>query len=102
MARPRRLSLPALKALAVMLEDPAAQYWGLAIAKRIGVPTGTIYPLFHRLEEMGWLESALEQQDPATVTRPPRRLYRLTPTGIRGAREQLLDARRGLAFGGAL
>jgi len=96
MVRTRRLSLPALQALAVMLEDPSAQYWGLAIAKRIHVPTGTIYPLLHRLEERGWLESAIEEQDPAEVTRPPRRLYRLTPLGVVHAREQVAEARRGL------
>jgi DNA-binding PadR family transcriptional regulator len=90
------LSLPALQALAVMLEDPTAQYWGLAIAKRIHVPTGTIYPLLHRLEALGWLESALEAQDPADITRPPRRLYRLTPIGVRAARAELAAAHRSL------
>lgn len=96
MARSRRLSLPALQALAVMLEDPTAQYWGLAIAKQIHVPTGTIYPILHRLEAMGWLESALEDQDPSDLARPPRRLYRLTPPGIRAAREQVVTAHRSL------
>lgn len=98
MGRNRRLSLPALHALAVMLEDPTAQYWGLAIAKRIHVPTGTIYPILHRLESMGWLESALEEQDPSELGRPPRRLYRLTPTGIRSAREQLVSTQRALTL----
>ena len=95
MARSRRLSLPALQALAVMLEDPTAQYWGLAIAKHIHVPTGTIYPLLHRLEALGWLESVLEDQADE-MTRPPRRLYRLTPTGVQAAREQVSTAQRSL------
>jgi DNA-binding PadR family transcriptional regulator len=96
MARTRRLSLPALQALAVMLEDPTAEYWGLSIAKRIGIPTGTIYPLLHRLEALGWLESALEQLTPQEAGRPPRRLYRLTPTGVHSARAEIAIAQRGL------
>jgi DNA-binding PadR family transcriptional regulator len=94
----RRLSLPALQAVAMMLEDPGAEYWGLAIAKQIHVPTGTIYPILHRLEAAGWLESTLEQVDTTTACRPPRRLYRLTPTGARMAREALIHTRRSLGL----
>jgi PadR family transcriptional regulator, regulatory protein PadR len=84
--RKRRLSLQAIEILAVMLEDPTADYYGLDLGKRVGVLTGTVYPLLRRLEDAGWLASAEEDIDPVAAGRPRRRLYRLTGEGERAAR----------------
>ena len=84
--RKRRLSLQAIEVLAVMLEDPTVDYYGLDLGKRVGVLTGTVYPLLRRLEDAGWLASAEEDIDPVAAGRPRRRLYRLTGEGQRAAR----------------
>jgi DNA-binding PadR family transcriptional regulator len=87
--RDRSLSLPAIKLLSLMLEDPTAPYYGLDLSKRAGVLTGTVYPLLKRLEDLGWLESELESIDPVAEGRPARRLYRLTGEGARLARVEI-------------
>src|SRR5919202_5318038 len=96
----RRLSVQALELLAVLLETPSEEHYGLDLGKRAGLLTGTVYPLLRRFEQMGWLESRLEDVDPSAAGRPPRVLYRLTGEGERGARaelarlERLLPSRR--------
>jgi PadR family transcriptional regulator, regulatory protein PadR len=84
--RKRRLSLQAIEILAVMLEDPTADYYGLELGKRVGVMPGTVYPVLRRLEDAGWLASAEEDIDASAAGRPRRRLYRLTGEGARAAR----------------
>jgi len=95
--RTRSLSLSAIKILAVMLEDPTADYYGLDLGRRVGVMTGTVYPLLKRLEDMGWLESYAEPVDPAAAGRPARRLYRLTGEGASRAKAELRELESTLA-----
>jgi DNA-binding PadR family transcriptional regulator len=78
--------LQAIEILAVMLEDPTAEYYGLELGKRAGLMTGTVYPVLRRLEDAGWLSSSDEDIDPVSAGRPRRRLYRLTGEGARAAR----------------
>jgi DNA-binding PadR family transcriptional regulator len=98
--RDRRLSVQALELLAVLLENPAEEHYGLDLGKRAGLLTGTVYPLLRRFEHAGWLESHLEDVDPSAAGRPPRVLYRLTGEGERAAAaelarlERLLPSRR--------
>ena len=87
--RERGLSLAAIKLLSLMLEDPTADHYGLDLSKRAGVLTGTVYPLLKRLEDLGWLESRLEEIDAVSEGRPARRLYRLTGEGARQARAEI-------------
>src|SRR6266540_3781771 len=75
-----RMTLQTLSILSILLEDDADPY-GLAIAKRIGLPVATVYLVLARLERAGWLVSEWENIDPAEHERPRRRLYRLTPSG---------------------
>jgi DNA-binding PadR family transcriptional regulator len=96
--RQRRLSLQAVEILAVMLEEPTAEYYGLDLGKRVGVLTGTVYPLLRRLEDAGWLTSAEEDIDPTAAGRPRRRLYRLTGEGARAARIECDRVRRSLSL----
>ena len=85
----RRLSVQALELLAVLLEQPTEEHYGLDLGKRAGLLTGTVYPLLRRFEQLGWLESRPEDVDPSAAGRPPRVLYRLTGEGERAARAEL-------------
>jgi PadR family transcriptional regulator, regulatory protein PadR len=68
-----------------MLEAPGADWYGLELAGRANLKSGTIYPILARLERSGWLTSAWEEVDPAKEKRPRRRLYRLTGAGEKAA-----------------
>ena len=93
--------------LNAMLEAPSAEWYGLELAKRAKLKSGTIYPLLARLERLGWLESTWEETDPSEEGRPRRRLYTLTGAGELAAREALTEmfeqiapaAARGTAWG---
>jgi PadR family transcriptional regulator, regulatory protein PadR len=65
----------------VMLADPEAEYYGLELARTVGLVNGTIYPLLARLERNRWVESGWELIDPKQVGRPRRRYYKLTALG---------------------
>ena len=80
--------------LAAMLEDPLAWRHGYALLKETGLQSGTLYPLLMRLCDQGMLEA--QWREPEKAGRPPRHVYRLTPTGLAFARAQLLpDAKPG-------
>ncbi len=82
-----RMSLQTLRVLEVFLEDPATQLSGADVQKRVGVASGTLYPILLRLESAGWFVSRWESIDPSAAGRPRRRLYRLTPGGLSRASE---------------
>jgi PadR family transcriptional regulator, regulatory protein PadR len=69
-----RITLPTAAVLRQMLENPAADYYGFALAQATSFPSGTIYPILARLEAAGWLASFWEQEDPAELERPRRRM----------------------------
>lgn len=73
--------------LAAMLEHPDDEYYGLELAARAGLKSGTIYPALARLEEWGWVSSAWERG--GAPGRPRRRYYRLTGHGRREAEAAL-------------
>lgn len=90
--RNRDLSLQAIRVLAVMLENPGAEYWGTELSAWCGLKSGTIYPLLKQLEtKRGLLTSRWESIDPAKEGRPPRRLYKLTGEGEVVARTKVLE-----------
>ncbi len=88
------MTLQTIAVLQAMLETPTHAHYGLAIAGKVHLPTGTIYPILARLEKAGWVSSTWEERDPAELERPRRRLYTLTGTGAHAARAALADARR--------
>ena len=82
--------------LAAMLEDPLAWRYGYELLKKTGLQSGTLYPLLMRLSDQGLLEA--EWREPEKTGKPPRHVYRLTPTGLAFAREQILpEAKPGIA-----
>jgi DNA-binding PadR family transcriptional regulator len=91
MASDPRLTLPVLKVLGAMLDDPAGDHYGLAIAHQTGLKSGTLYPILARLERAGWVTSNWEATDPTEQGRPRRRYYRLTGAGEQAARRALAE-----------
>ncbi len=91
-----RMSLQTLKVLEAFLDNPTAERSGADVQKRSRIASGTLYPILLRLESAGWFVSRWEAVDPASVGRPRRRLYRLTPTGLTRASEVFASFGRGV------
>jgi PadR family transcriptional regulator, regulatory protein PadR len=87
-----RVTDATLDVLEVLL-GPGEDLYGLKIAKQIGRPTGSVFPILARLEECHWVASEWEVSDHA-ARGPRRRFYRLTPDGLESAKA-LLTERRG-------
>ena len=91
-----RMSLQTLRVLEAFLENPTDELAGADVQKRGGLASGTLYPILLRLESAGWLVSRWETVDPSIIGRPRRRLYRVTPTGLRRASEIFATFGRGV------
>jgi PadR family transcriptional regulator PadR len=73
-------------------EGPLHGQWMLTELREHGyeISPGTLYPLLHRMERLGWLKSTAD----ASQGKRARRDYRLTPLGkkaLRLVREQLKE-----------
>ena len=84
-----RVTISVAQVLAVLLEDPQAERYGLELMRATGQPSGTLYPILTRLQEAGWVRADWEQIDPSVAGRPARRYYRLTAEGALAARTEL-------------
>jgi PadR family transcriptional regulator len=91
-----RMSLQTLKVLEAFLENPGEQLSGAEVHQRCGLASGTLYPILLRLEAAGWFVSRWDSINPSSAGRPRRRLYRLTPTGLRRAGEVFASFKRGV------
>ena len=81
--------------LRALLEEPSKERYGLALCELVGLPSGTIYPILARLEQLRWVESFWEDADRHVAEgRPRRRYYRLTPDGAEQARHALASSYR--------
>src|SRR3954451_18314419 len=79
----RRNSPQTVAVLAALADRPHDWRYGYELAKEVGLPAGTLYPILMRLTDRGLLEAGWERQSPAG--RPPRHLYRVTAAGGRAA-----------------
>ncbi len=79
-----RLSAQTLQVLDAFLQNPTGWKYGYDISRNTGLKSGTLYPILMRLAERKLLETGWETSE---AGRPPRHLYRLTPDGLRFARE---------------
>jgi len=86
MALRLRLSPQTLQVLDAFLEAPRDWKYGYDISRNTGLKSGTLYPILMRLADRKLLETSWETVDPG---KPPRHLYRLTPDGLRFAREHI-------------
>jgi PadR family transcriptional regulator, regulatory protein PadR len=84
-----RMTTQTQAVLAALLADPAGAHYGLEISRAGKLPSGTLYPILARLEQVGWVESEWEEIDPSAAGRRARRYYRLTGMGERVARREL-------------
>lgn len=58
-----------------LLVEAERAVWGLQIVKSTGRPSGSVYPILDRLEQLGWVGSNWE--DDSTRQGPRRRYYQL-------------------------
>jgi DNA-binding PadR family transcriptional regulator len=87
MKRARKPSVQTLSLLGVLLKQPRAWYHGYDICIATRIKSGTLYPILMRLSDRGLLEHKWqESQEPG---RPPRHVYRLTPSGTTYARAEI-------------
>jgi PadR family transcriptional regulator PadR len=63
---------------------PRTWQYGYELAKQTGLTSGTLYPLLMRLSEHGLMEAKWQESE--HPGRPPRHVYRLTPSGLAFAR----------------
>jgi DNA-binding PadR family transcriptional regulator len=58
----------------------SARHYGFEVMEVTGLPSGTVYPVLHRLERERLIASRWEEL-PASSQRPARKYYKLTPAG---------------------
>ncbi|GIH10962.1 transcriptional regulator [Rhizocola hellebori] len=79
--------------LAVLLDDPLVERYGLELMRATGQSSGRVYPLLARLQESGWVRASWETIDSSAEGRPRRRCYRLTPEGVTVVQTELAALR---------
>jgi PadR family transcriptional regulator, regulatory protein PadR len=82
---PQRITRQLRAVLEVLMQDPAAELYGLDLLDATKLRSGTLYPLLHRLVSDGWLE----RSGPVASSGAPRYFYKLTGVGARAAAEIL-------------
>jgi DNA-binding PadR family transcriptional regulator len=94
MSAPIRITNPLLDVLEILVQaaEEGTERHGWAIKSSIRRSGATVYGIFDRLEDAGWITGRWEERNP-DPSKPARRFYRLTPTGETAAR-QLLAQRR--------
>ena len=84
-----RVTLAVAMVLRAFLDDVNQPRYGYDLMRQLSFPSGKLYPILARLQKAGWLQREHEDIDPSIEGRPPRALYRLSPTGIQVARTEL-------------
>ncbi len=86
-----RVTIAVVKVLSALLEEPDRFRYGLDLMSATGLPSGTLYPLLHRMQGAGLVRAEWERLDPVAAGRPARRYYRLTAEGIEQAQQALAE-----------
>ena len=81
-----RLTPQTIQVLDAFLEDPKEWRYGYDISRNTGLKSGTLYPILMRLADYRLLEANWEATE---AGKPPRHIYKLTPDGLRLAREHI-------------
>jgi len=89
MIRMERLSrhTPATAAVISLLLESTDSVWGLQIAKKTGLKTGTVYPILERLKMAGWITSEWDTDLRRKGAR--RKYFKLDASAVPYAREYL-------------
>ena len=77
--RRRRPSLQTQRVILKLAADPDRWRYGYELGVDVGLKSGSLYPILMRLSDRRLVEARWEDDPPKG--RPPRHLYRLTPTG---------------------
>lgn len=80
-----RLTPAVVTVLGVFLRDPARPRYNLELSRATGMEPPAVFQVLGRLSRAGWLASS-RQPARADGTGHVRRMYRLTPAGLAGAR----------------
>lgn len=78
MVRSRTPSPQTIRVLRELAADPAQWRYGYELATQVHLKAGSLYPILIRLADRGLLDTSWEPGPPG---RPPRHLYRLSPSG---------------------
>ena len=70
-----------LRVVARLSQGQGTWHYGYELLAETGLKSGSLYPILMRLAELGLLDAMWEKEP--SLGRPPRHLYRLTPTGYR-------------------
>lgn len=100
MERRRRISPQTSAVLFALAEQGSGWSHGYDLCGRLGLKAGTLYPILMRLADRHQVEA--EWEPVATKGRPPRHLYRLSPSGadlVRRLREERSADRAGTPTG---
>jgi PadR family transcriptional regulator, regulatory protein PadR len=81
----RKMTLTALEIVAVLMDAPDGEVYGLQVMQGAGLNSGSVYPALAGMERAGWLTARQECIDPHIEQRPSRRYYRLTAAGAAAA-----------------
>ena len=73
------------RVLEALASEPARWRHGYSLMVDTGLRSGSLYPILRRLSDGGFLESKWEE--PTSMGRPPRHLYRLTSAGLEWMRQ---------------
>ncbi|MCH9647728.1 MAG: helix-turn-helix transcriptional regulator [Deltaproteobacteria bacterium] len=87
-----RMTITRLNVLYAFLDEPTKEHWGFALCKRLGLRSGTLYPILAKFEREGWIAGELEEIDESAEGRRKRRFYRLTEEGAREGRKAYEDS----------
>ena len=86
------LTKQTMLALSLLMSAPDRGVAGSVLAAESRLASGSLYPILLRLKEARWIKSEWEGGDDGR--RPRRRLYSMTPLGIRRARQEATEWRR--------
>lgn len=70
----------------MFLGSPNTPRYGYELLRDTGMKSGSLYPILHRFEELGWVDGKMHL---SPGNRPPRRVYCLDASGRPGAQAAL-------------
>jgi PadR family transcriptional regulator len=91
--RPLKITDNVVQIFNMMLERPRKSWYGLELADAAEIGSATIYHALTRMERAGLLQGRWEAETASELGRPQRRLYELTPEGVRVGREAIANYR---------
>lgn len=78
-----------IKVITPFLTKTSAKYSGYDICKKANLRTGVVYPLLNELSKKSWLSFEWETCPAEEIKGPRRKLYQITPAGVRNGRKAI-------------